>query len=82
MIINVSPLIIQQDMDFSENGVIENHNKLHSEYWVTVTYTLFISVMKWLLEIVRNKITGELLVVNEVNVHGEMTGEDVNTDSF
>ena len=38
--------------------------------------------MKWLLEIESNKITGELLVGNEVTVHGEMTGEDVNTDSF
>ena len=79
---NVRPLIIQQDMDFSSNGVIENHEKLQSEHWVTVPYTLFVSVTNCFLAIEWNRVSGELLVGNELNVHGEMIGEYVNTDSF
>ena len=67
-------------MDFSENGLIENHDKFQSEHWVTVPYNFFVLITKLLLEIEWHNITVYLLVGNEVTFHGETMGEDVNTD--
>ena len=48
---NIRPFIIQWDMIFLENGVIENHDKFQSEHWLTVPYTILSYVTKWLLAI-------------------------------
>ena len=46
---NVRPLTVSRDIDFSENGSIENADKVQSEHWTSIQYTLFISVLSFLL---------------------------------
>jgi hypothetical protein len=41
---NSRPWTINQDVDFLENGKIENHDKVQSEYWSTHVYSLFMSI--------------------------------------
>ena len=46
---NVRPLIMKRDIDFSENGSIKDKRQAQSQYWVTIQYTLFVSITSWLL---------------------------------
>ena len=45
---NSRPWAVEQDIDFSENGSIENFDKVQSEHWVTRQYTLFMQVVSFL----------------------------------
>lgn len=68
---NSRPLSFARDIDFAENGTIENFDKVQSEHWVTKQYTLFMSVSSF-LEIEKwNRSDGELNVGDEVTVNGE-----------
>ena len=79
---NIRPLVVAKGMDFSENGTIKDKRQVQSQYWVTISYTLFMSVVIWLLASEWNKECGELSEGDEVTVHGEKTGEPINKDSF
>jgi hypothetical protein len=69
---NLRPWTIQRDIDFSENGSIENFDKVQSEHWQTKHYTLFISVFCFLMVDEWNKEDGVLRVGDEVTVEGEI----------
>ena len=57
---NVRPLITKRDIDFSENGSIKDKRQAQSQYWVTIQYTLFVSITSWLLAAEWDKIEGAL----------------------
>ncbi len=74
---NSWPLTIAQDIDFSKNGSIENFDKIQSEHWITNQYTLFMSIISFLLVDEWNKVEGILEIDAEVTVNGERyTGEE------
>ena len=84
---NARPMSVARDIDLSENGVIENADKLQAEHWVTKQYILFISIASFLSVDEWNKISGELDDNAEVTVHGEryvngQSREPVNLNSF
>ena len=78
---NLRPLVLVNDIDFSENGAIENFRQLQSEHWLTNGYTLFISVTYWLLAEEWDKEEGKLPIGAEVTIHGEKSGEPINMGS-
>ena len=45
---NVRPLIVKRDIDFSENGTLKDKRQIQSQYWVTIAYTLIVSICSWL----------------------------------
>ena len=69
---NSRPWSVERDIDFSENGVIENYDKAQSEHWITKQYTLFMSAISFLLAEEWNKSDGELKAGDEVTVDGEL----------
>ena len=69
-------------MDFSENGSVKDKRQIQSQYWVTIGYTLFVSIASWLMTKEWNKTTGALPLNAEVTVYGELAGEEINKDSF
>ena len=79
---NVRPLIVKRDIDFSENGTISNKRQIQSQYWVTIGYTLFVSIASWLEAAEWNKESGVLPVGAEVTVYGEKSNEKLNSNSF
>ncbi|EJK73457.1 hypothetical protein THAOC_04918 [Thalassiosira oceanica] len=79
---NLRPLVCVNDIDFSENGSIENFRKLQSEHWLTNGYTLFISVTYWIVAEEWDKEEGKLPKGAEVTVYGEKSGESINKNSF
>jgi len=44
---NVRPFMISRDQDFAENGSIKNKHQVQSQYWITISYTIFISCVTW-----------------------------------
>ena len=79
---NVRPLIVRRDIDYSENGSIKDPEQIQSQYWATIGYTLFVSIASWLEAKEWNKTTGSLPIGAEVTVNGELTGDNVNMESF
>ena len=79
---NVRPLIVKRDIDFSENGTLKDKRQIQSQYWVTIGYSLFVSIASWLMASVWNMTTGTLSMGDEVTVDGEMSGEEINAASF
>lgn len=79
---NVRPLIVTRTIDFSENGTIKDKRQVQSQYWQTIGYTVFMSILEWLLASEWDKESGQLKVGDEVTVYGEKSGEPVNTHSF
>ncbi len=79
---NVRPLMVSRNIDYSENGNIKDHMQVQSQHWVTNQYTLFVSIVSWLLVDEWNKDEGILEVNNEVTVNGEKAGEAFNDDAF
>jgi hypothetical protein len=74
---NSWPLTIARDIDFAKNGSIENFDKIQSEHWITNQYTLFMSIVSFLLVDKWNKEEGILEIDAEVTVNGERyTGEE------
>jgi hypothetical protein len=69
---NLRPWTIQHDIDFSENGSIENFDKVQSEHWQTKQYTLFILVICFFMVDEWNKEDGVLRVEDKVTVDGEI----------
>ena len=67
---NSRPLSISRDMNFSENGPIENADKVQSEHWNKKQYTLFTSTASFLQTKAWNKTTCYLLIGDEVTVDG------------
>ena len=60
---NRRPEALSLDLDFAENGPLEEARKVQSEHWSTDSYTLFIEVAQF------------LDVGAEVTVDGEAEGE-------
>lgn len=79
---NSRPRCVEDDIDFSENGNIANFDKVQSEHWVTIQYTLMMSIILFLLADEWNKTTGELTKGDEVTVNGELAGDDINMESY
>ncbi|KAL7490747.1 hypothetical protein ACHAWT_000278 [Skeletonema menzelii] len=79
---NVRPLMAKRDMDYSENGPIKDNIQVQSQHWGSNQYTLFVSIVTWLLVDEWNKDEGKLDVGNEVTVNGEMSTEEFNVDAF
>ena len=79
---NVRPLIVKRDIDFSENGSIKNKRQIQSQYWVTIGYTLFVSIASWIEAAEWDKESGLLPIGSEVTVYGEKSGEKINNNSF
>ena len=79
---NIRPLMVTRNQDFAENGSIKNKRQVQSQYWITISYTLFISCVSWLQSSEWNNETGKLVIGDEVTVHGEKAGEPINLDSF
>jgi hypothetical protein len=74
---NSRPLTIARDIDFAKNGSIENFDKIQSEHWITNQYTLFMSIVSFLMVNEWNKEEGILEIDAEVTVNGERyTGEE------
>ena len=57
-------------------------HQAQSQYWVTIQYTLFVSITSWLLAKEWDEIEGVLSKGDEVTVNGKMSGEPVNESSF
>ena len=53
-----------------------------AQYWASIMYSLFISIVSWLLVDEWDKETGELDIGSEVTVYGEKFGQDINMNSF
>jgi hypothetical protein len=70
------------DIDFAENGALEEARKVQSEHWSTDSYTLFIAVAQFLDVAAWNLLEGELDVGAEVTVNGEMAGKKRAPDSY
>ena len=84
---NCRPWSVQDDIDFSKNGAIENFDKAQSEHWISKQYTLFMSIWAFLLSDEWNKTSGELDRGDEVTVDGEFYILDqerpkINPDSY
>ena len=79
---NSRPLGVKRDIDYSKNGTIKDTKSIQSQYWHTIPYTLFVSIVSWLLAAEWNKEEGLLKLGNEVTVYGEKAGEKVNMNSF
>eukprot|EP00984_Skeletonema_dohrnii_P017124 scaffold7728_cov75-Skeletonema_dohrnii-CCMP3373.AAC.2 len=79
---NIRPGILDRKIDYSENGSINDINQVQSQYWITLQYTLFVSIVCWLRADIWNKTEGILEEQNEVTVNGEMFGQDINEDSY
>ena len=84
---NCRPWSVQDDIDFSENGAIENFDKAQSEHWISKQYTLFMSIWAFLLSDEWNKTSGELDRGDEVTVAREFYILDqdrpkINPDSY
>lgn len=79
---NVRPLIVHQDIDLSENGSINDKRQVQCQCWVTIGYTLFISIASWLIASERNKAHGIIPLGAKVTAHGELAGERINMDSL
>jgi hypothetical protein len=45
---NSCPLLLARDIDFADNGSIENFDKVQSENWISKQYTLFMSITSFL----------------------------------
>lgn len=71
---NSRPWTISGDIDFSENGSIENYDKVQSEHWAAGSnqYTLFMFMISFLLVDEWNKTDGDLAIGQEVTVDGEI----------
>ena len=75
------PGILTLDMDFAENGEIEEARKLQSEHWLTKGFTLYIVVVSWVDMGEWNKTVGELRSGDTVLVDGEMACMEEELDS-
>jgi hypothetical protein len=69
------PGCLSLDIDYAENGAIEEARKVQSEHWSTDAYTLFVAVIVFLDVGAWNAMAGPLDVGAEVTVKGEMVGE-------
>ena len=76
------PFMFARNIDFSENGSIENFRILQSDHWTSLQYTLFISVWDWLSAAAWDLDSGHIDNGTAVTVHGEKSGQNVNLDSF
>ena len=74
--------MITRNQDFAENGSIKNKRQVQSQYWITISYTLFISCVTWVVSAEWNKEAGKLKVGDEVTVFGEKSGEPIAMHSF
>ena len=45
---NCRPGMMLNFKDFAENGTLKNYRLLQSEHWVSIQYTLFISIYQWI----------------------------------
>jgi hypothetical protein len=45
---NSRQLLLARDINFAENGSIENFDKVQSEHWISKQYTLFMSITSFL----------------------------------
>ena len=79
---NVRPLTVKRDIDFSENRNIKNFKALQSQYWGSISYTLFVLIVSWLQAKEWDKEEGTLEKGDEVTVFGEKAGETVDMNSF
>jgi hypothetical protein len=69
------PEALSLDLDFAENGALEEARKALVEHWSTDSYTLFIGVAQFLDVGAWNAMVGPLDVGAEVTVDGEVAGE-------
>ena len=61
---------------------MKNYKQLQSQYWVTIMYTLFVSVVSWLLASTWNREEDLMKKGDKVTVYGEKAGQPINLDSF
>jgi hypothetical protein len=73
---------IQKNMDFSENPSPKNARLLQGDHWISLNFTLFISIYDWVVGREWNKKAGCLPLGAEVTVDGEFVGQDINMDSY
>ena len=76
------PGVIRRDMDYGENGNIEEAILIQSEHWTSKQFTLFGSVASWFERAEWNKTDGQLKPDQEVTVNGELMGERFNESSY
>ena len=74
--------MISRNQDFAENGSIKNKRQVQSQYWMTISYTLFISCVTWVQTSEWNKVTGKLEVGSEVTAYGKKAGEPITMNSY
>ena len=79
---NRRPFMFSKNVDYSENGPIENYKKLQQEHWVSSQYTLLISVYDWLSVSDWNSDTSTLKCGDSVTARGEKAGMPVNPSSY
>ena len=79
---NRRPYMFSKNVDYSENGPIENYKKLQQGHWVSSQYTLLISVYDWLSVSEWNSETSPLQRGDSVTAHGEKAGEAIAANSY
>jgi hypothetical protein len=68
---NYRPLSLARDIDFAENGSIENFDRVQSEHWISKQYTLFMSITSFLKVDEWNDEENKLDIGAQVIVNGE-----------
>eukprot|EP00984_Skeletonema_dohrnii_P024294 scaffold13403_cov120-Skeletonema_dohrnii-CCMP3373.AAC.1 len=79
---NSRPLSCLREIDFSENGGMDNFDQVQSEYWDSEQYTLMMAIISFLQVDAWNKTKGLLEEGDEVTVNGELAGEPIDKESF
>ena len=74
--------MISRNQDFAENGSIKNKRQVQSQYWMTISYTFFISCVTWVQTSEWNNVTGKLEVGDEVTAYSEKAGEPINMNLY
>ena len=79
---NRRPGLLRRDKDFGQNGDIEEATQVQSEHWTNKQFTIFASILNWLLVEEWDKEEGTLEPGAEVTVNGEKSGGGVNLAAF
>ena len=76
------PGILERNIDYGQNGTVENARQIQSEHWNSTQYTLFGSVVSYACVKTWMDKTSTINTGVKVIVYGEMPDEDINTESF
>ena len=79
---NRRPGDFERNLDFSENGLLNNSRQVQSEYYNSIQYSLLVSVWSWLGASMWDFVEGDIKRGAEVTVDGELSFELPNPKSL